>query len=490
MSATTQPPVEERDAPAGERLEASARPRRPKIVVIGAGSASFGIDCLAGIFRTAGLHGSRLVLVDIDERKLEQTEKIAKRLNAYTAAEIDISATSSRVHALDGADYVILAVAIDREETWARDHEVALRRGIAHYAENGGPGAFAHTCRNLGLIFPIVRDLELHCPGAHILTLTNPLMRICSALNTASSLRFVGFCHGIGIGYWIVATALHRELGIELPEDPRFLWRDERIHRMHDYQTIARERYSIRAAGINHFSWMLSVHDLETGEEVSPLLHRRLAELPGDFEPLTRRLADVFGLVPVQSDTHISEYVPFASDRETWRRFGVQLFDFEWAKERRERHDATLRSLANGTSPLDEALAGHTERVEFVIDAIVNDRHGYEEALNIPNRGYIENLPWGAVVEVPGVVDASGVSGVYVGALPEPIAALCRTQLTIADLNVRAFVTGDRELVHRLLAIDPMVRDLDTAVELADEYIDLYQDYFTFSQGGSSPARV
>jgi hypothetical protein len=28
------------------------------------------------------------------------------------------------------------------------------------------------------------------------------------------------------------------------------------------------------------------------------------------------------------------------------------------------------------------------------------------------------------------------------------------------------------------------------AVELADEYIDLYQDYFTFSQRGSSPPRV
>jgi alpha-galactosidase len=107
--------------------------------------------------------------------------------------------------------------------------------------------------------------------------------------------------------------------------------------------------------------------------------------------------------------------------------------------------------------------------------------HGYEEALNVPNRGYIENLPWGAVVEVPCVVDSNGVSGIHVGRLPEPIAALCRTQLTIADLNVRAFLTGDRDLVYQLLAIDPMVRDLDAAVRLADEYIELYRDYFQFA---------
>jgi alpha-galactosidase len=470
-------------------METNPRLRRPKIVVVGAGSATFGIDCLAGIFRTSGLHGSTLVLVDIDERKLEQTERIARRLNDYAAAQIEVSATPSRMDALEDADYVILAVAIDREETWARDHEVALRYGIAHYAENGGPGAFAHTCRNLGLILPIVRDLEELCPSAYVLTLTNPLMRICSALNTTSSLRFVGFCHGIGIGYWIVATALHNELGFELPDDPRFFWRDEPIQRMHDYQAIARERYSIRAAGINHFSWMLSVHDRETGEDVSPLLRRRLTELPDGFEPLTRRLADVFGLVPVQSDTHISEYVPFTSDSETWARFGIQLYDFEWAQRGRERHDATLRSLADGTAPLDDVLAGHTERVEFVIDAIVNNRHGYEEALNVPNRGYIENLPWGAVVEVPCVVDADGVSGVHVGTLPEAIAALCRTQLTIADLNVRAFVTGDRELVHQLLAIDPMVRDVDSAMQLAGEYIELYKDYFIFDPATSTHGR-
>jgi alpha-galactosidase len=488
VSAPVQPRFETIGVASDEGPNAATRVGRPKIVVIGAGSASFGIDCLAGIFRTAGLNGSRLVLVDVDERKLEQVERIARRLNVHTAAALDISATPSRLEALHGADYIVLAVAIDREETWARDHEVALRYGIAHYAENGGPGAFAHTCRNLGLILPIVRDLERLCPSAYVLVLTNPLTRICSALNTASSLRFVGFCHGIGIGYWIVATALHRELGIELPEDPRFLWRDERIERLHDYQAIARERYSIRAAGINHFSWMLSVHDLETGEEVSALLRRRLAELPSEFEPLTRRLADVFGLVAVQSDTHISEHVSFASEAETWTRFDIQLYDFEWAKAGRERHNATLRSLADGTAPLDAALAGYTERVEFVIDAIVNNRHGYEEALNVPNRGYIENLPWGAVVEVPCIVDASGVSGTHVGALPEPIAALCRTQLTIADLNVRAFVTGDRDLVRQLLAIDPMVRDLDAAIQLADEYIELYHDYFSFD--GTSCAEV
>jgi alpha-galactosidase len=452
----------------------------PKIVVVGAGSADFGVDCLAGIFRTPGLHGSTLALVDIDREKLELAERVSTRLNEGTGAEIDISATTSRAEALPGADFVVLAVAVDREDTWAQDHKLALRYGISHYAENGGPGAFAHACRNLGLVLPIVRDVEELCPEAYVLCLTNPLTRICSALNTATGLRFVGICHGIGIGYWLVATAMHRELGLVLPDDPRFLWRDEMIEHFEHSQRIAKARYSIRAAGINHLSWILAIQDLDTGDDVWQLVHERLRELPPSFEPLTRRLADVFGLVPVQGDTHVSEYVPYASSPEGWAEYDIQLYDFAWATERRRHHEEAMRSMADGRIPVDSILGADSERVEFVIDAIAHDSHTEEEALNVPNRGYIENLPAGAVVEVPCVVDASGVTGMHVGPLPEPIAALCRTQLTIADLTVRAFLTSDRQLVYQLLAIDPMVRDLDTAVRLGEEYIELYADYFRF----------
>jgi alpha-galactosidase len=450
---------------------------RPKIAVIGAGSADFGVDCLAGIFRTPGLRRSQLALVDIDRDKLELAEQVASRLNERTGAEIEISATVARAEALPGADFVVLAVAVDREETWKRDHELALPYGISHYAENGGPGAFAHACRNLALVMPIVRDMERLCPSAHVLCLTNPLTRICSAINTTSQLRYTGICHGIGIGYWIVATAMHRELGLALPADPRFLWRDEMIEHFEHSQRLAKERYSIRAAGINHFSWILAVHDLESGEDVSQLVHERLRALPPSFEPLTRRLADLFGLIPVQSDTHISEYVPFASSPEAWSRYDIQLYDFDWARKRRMRHEEAVRSMADGSTSVEAILGADSERVEFVIDAIVHNRHAYEEALNVPNHGHIDNLPPGAVVEVPCVVGAEGVSGIHVGCLPEPIAALCRTQLTIADLNVRAFLDGDRDLAHQLLAIDPMVRDLETAVELGDEFMERHRDF-------------
>ncbi len=453
--------------------------RNKKIVVIGAGSAEFGLDSLAGIIRTEGLHGAALMLVDIDAAKLDIVGRLAHRMNREWRADMKITTTTERKEVLDDAGYVILSVAVDRENSWKRDYELALRYGVTHYSENGGPGAFAHTCRNLSLIVPILRDIEALSPNAHLLTFTNPLTRISTAIQMLSSLPNVGICHGIGIGYWVVANAFREELGITLAPDPRFLWRDDRIADLGTYQKIAQAKYTIKAAGLNHFTWMLSVRDKATGEDVYPLLKEKMARLPKEVEPLTQKLFQIYGLVPVQGDTHISEYVPFTSDlREgTWERFDIQLYDFAWAKQRRERTLTEIRAMAEGRASIDHLKHATSERAEFMIDAMVNHTRAYEEAVNVPNKGYIPNLPADAIVEVPGFIDAEGVSGVYVGALPEAIAAICRTQLTIDRLNVEAFMTGDRNLVHQMFSIDPMIQDPDVAIALADAYIEANRDY-------------
>ena len=458
--------------------------RHTKIVVVGAGSSEFGLDSLAGVLRTEALHGLELALVDIDAGKLRVVKALADRMNREWDAGMTITASTRSADALGDAGFVLLSVAADREETWKRDHEICWKHGVTSYAENGGPGAFAHACRNLGLIRPILSDIERLCPDAYLLNFTNPLTRLATAIHKLTPIRCVGICHGIGIGYFILATALHRELGITLRDDPGFKWRDDVIEFFEAYQEIAKAKYEIRAAGINHFTWMLSVHDRQTHEDIYPLVKARMAELPAAFEPLTQSMFRVFGLVPVQSDTHVSEYVPYTADlaEGTWRRYNLQMYDFEWATERRRRHLQFMLDAAEGRESLEPLKHTASERHEFIMAALLGNTHAYEEAVNIPNRGYISNLPDGAIVEVPGVVGADGVTGLRVGPLPEPIAELCRRQLAIDDLLVEAFVTGDRRLVYQLFAIDPMIQDIDAAVHLADELIAAYQEHLPMFQ--------
>jgi alpha-galactosidase len=453
--------------------------KNQKIVVLGAGSMEFGLASLAGIMRTEGLHGLDLSLVDIDANKLKLIEQLANRMNREWGADMNISSTVQAKEALGGARFVLLCVAIDREDAWKKDLETCWKYGVTSFAENGGPGGFSHAVRNMSLVLPLLKDVEDLAPNAWLFNFTNPLTKLCTAIEKLTKVKTVGICHGIGIGYFILTTAMHKELGLQLHPEPGFKWQDDIIEFFEEYQIIGKEHFEIKAAGINHFTWILDVYDRQTQKSIYPLIKQRLLELPKNFEPLTQDMFRTFGYLPIQSDTHISEYVPYSSDfnEGTWERYNIQPYDFEWSKARREKYLEYVHRAAQGMESIEPLKNEMSERHEFIMDAILHNTHAYEEAVNVPNQGYITNLPERAIVEVPGVVDADGVKGIHVGNLPEPIAELCRRQITINEMLVEAFTTGSRDLVYQMFAIDPMIQDLRVAKQLADELIEANKEH-------------
>jgi alpha-galactosidase len=450
-----------------------------KIVVIGAGSAEFGSQSLYGIMQTEGLHGFELHLVDIDQDKLGLITRLAERLNRELGADMQIFSTMKREEALEDAGFIILSIAIEREELWLKDYELALQHGITHYAENGGPAAFTHACRNMAAIGPILEDIQRLCPNAVLLNFTNPMQRICTAIHKLSEVQIMGICHQITFGYFILGVIFQEELGLSFPKDLRFQWTDEGVELWFSTAAQVAETLEIVAAGINHFTWMLAVKERSTGTDLYPDLIKKAPRLPETFEPLTQELFRIFEVMPVPGDCHLTEYVPYTSDRreKTWQRYDIQFYDLEWGKRRREEGLLRIREVVDGKENIEVLRPITSERAEILIDGIANNRHLYEEALNIPNRGYITNLPDGAMVEVPGIITSEGPSGLVVGELPESIAELCRRQISINELTVEAFQKGDRRLVHQLFAIDPMIQDPQAAVNLADAYLKLYKDY-------------
>lgn len=150
--------------------------------------------------RTKALHGIELALVDINIDSVNRIKKFAEILNEKWNANIIISSTSNRKEILPGADYIVISIAIDREECWKSDYEIALKYNISHYAENGGPAGFIHSARNISLILPILEDINKLCPNAFLLNFTNPMQRVCTAINKVSSIKFVGMCHQIYFG--------------------------------------------------------------------------------------------------------------------------------------------------------------------------------------------------------------------------------------------------------------------------------------------------
>ena len=122
--------------------------------------------------------------------------------------------------ALDGAEFVISAIEVPpREKLWRSDYEITLKHGVRQpYAENGGPGGFAHAARNIGPVMEIARDIEQACPDAWFINYTNPMMRICDAIARYSTINVVGLCHQIHAGYGMVGLVLADVLEIEVPD--------------------------------------------------------------------------------------------------------------------------------------------------------------------------------------------------------------------------------------------------------------------------------
>ncbi|PWH18333.1 MAG: hypothetical protein DDG60_00645 [Anaerolineae bacterium] len=453
-----------------------------KITVIGAGSASFGENTLSALLRSKKLRGSTLALVDRNPRSLDIVHRLAARLNREWDAGFTISAHTHHDEALPGSDFVVNAIEVGpREELWKSDFEIPLKYGVRQpYAENGGPGGFAHAARNVRPVLEIVRTMEQVCPQAWFINFTNPMVRICDLVNRYSHIKVVGLCHQIYIGYVMVGIALAADLGFEIPEGITGMHADPLQYALHEQvkrQVVG--RLDIRAAGTNHFTWILSIHDRQTGEDLYPRFRERWAALSPEFEPLTRDVYDAFGLFPVPGDTHLCEYLPWVSDPQTkpWEKYNIRLYDWDFFASMRDFSLNRLESMAEGVIPVDGLLETDSEGALEIIENVAGAGNHYHLAANLPNTGQIANLPLNAIVETPVIVDGAGIHPVHVGSLPEPVAELCRRELLCAQLGIEAAVEGDRQKALQCLLLDPVIRDIGTARRILDDYLTAYREH-------------
>ena len=453
-----------------------------KIAVIGAGSASFGENTLSAIMRSQKLKGSSLALVDRNAESLGIVHRLANRLNREWDSQFTITARTNHLEALSDSNFVVNAIEVGaRENLWERDFEITLKYGVRQpYAENGGPGGFAHAARNIGPVMQIVHDMESLCPEAWFVNFTNPMIRICDAVNRHTKIKAVGLCHQIYAGYIMVGVALANDLGIEIPEGLTGVHAAVDQHPLqHRVKEQIVPRIDIRAAGLNHFTWILSIHDKHTGEDLYPLFKKRFFELDGEFEPLTRDMFSAFGLFPVPGDTHLCEYLPWMSDPQTksWERYNIRLYDWELFANVREFELHRLNEMANGNATIEGLLDTDSEGALEMIENIAGAGSHYHLAANLPNVGQIRNLPYGAIVESPVQVSGAGIHPILAGALPESIAELCRREITVVQLCVDSVIAGSREKALQCLLLDPVVTDIDVAKKILDDYLTEYKEY-------------
>lgn len=447
-----------------------------RIVCLGAGSSSFGQSTLITLLRSHVLKNAELALVDTNPESLAIITDFANWLNSAWNCHKTITSHISHKTALKDADFVISAVEVQpREQLWQEDFERTLPLGIRQpYAENGGPGGFAHAARNVNTILEIVHDMEQECPDAWFINFTNPMHRICYLIHKYSRIKVVGLCHQLAAGYAMVAKALAPQFHFIGAGDFLSTHADPSNDRpMANMAIQGFDRLAIKAAGLNHFTWMLEVHDRETGEDLYPRFRQAWQKLPESFEPLTRRVFDAFTLFPIPGDEHLCEYLPWMSDavEKPWEKFDLSLYDWAYFSKHRDQMWQQLKQDMRAGDPSADYIHTHSEGAVEVIEAILTDSNLLWEAVNIPNAGLIDGLPEDAIVEVPAIINHSGIHGQPVGSLPKGITALLQREVVTSQLCIDSVVKGDRTLALQSLLLDPNVTDLDQAEDVLEQIL-------------------
>lgn len=420
------------------------RTRKPKIVFIGAGSMSFGTPTFRDIFTTPEMRGATLSLVDIDEENLERMYALAVCLNAHTGFELKIEKTTERREVLPGADFVINSLAIERCDLWKQDFNVPKKYGIRHcLGENGGAGALFFTMRTLPVLLDIAHDMEELCPNAWLLNFSNPETRIVLGVNKYTKIKCIGLCHGV------------------------FMARDD-MARMMGRDPLSIEVY---AAGMNHFQWVLSVRDKETGEDLYPEFREKEAAYDPTFMPYSRKMFHFFGLYPTCSDDHLGEYQAYGYEA------GEHGYDFDWDAQDRVRMKKEIAALISGEKNIDEWLVPSGEQAIKVVTSIFfNERRHIPSAI-VYNDGAISQLPDDIAVEIPVMVDGDGVHKQVVRDMPAGIIGLLNQQVSAQRLSVLAAAEGSAEIALQALLCDPTINSTKAAVGIRDELFEINRPY-------------
>jgi alpha-galactosidase len=437
--------------------------RGKRVVLVGAGSAQFGIGTVADILRSKVLSGGTVVLHDINPTSLELMRKACQSAIDELKLDFKLEATTSRPQALQGADFVIISIEVgDRFKLWEQDYEIPRKYGSKQiFGENGGPGGLFHSLRIIPPILEICGDVEKLCPDALVINFSNPMSRICLAIlrKFRGKVKTVGLCHEI----------FNAEM--YLPEMLGTPW----------------SNLQVKAAGLNHFGVLLEVKYKDTGRDAYPDIRERAGayfdqvlasdDLKYGIDKslsLIKDILRVYNYLPYTHDSHFGEYIHWAwerADQEHVREF-YELYKIYCMGEPKR-----LEEIVNYKFPTSSWLFPTDERVVPIIEGVLTDSGQYELSVNIPNDGIIENLPQDIVVECPATVDNSGVHGVKVGRMPSGLAALMRTQATVQDLTVEAALTGSKKKALEALLADPEVGSLNSAEKMLDEIMQLQGDY-------------
>ncbi|ANK38480.1 alpha-galactosidase [Staphylococcus sp. AntiMn-1] len=425
-----------------------------KITFLGAGSTVFAKNVLGDCMTVDALQDFEFALFDIDKERLKDSEMMLNNLKQNMNSTITIKVYQNRKAALSRAKYVINAIQVGGyDPATITDFEVPKNYGLRQtIADTLGIGGIFRNLRTIPVMQDFANDIKEVCPEAWFLNYTNP-MAVLTNIMLKEGIKTVGLCHSVQV----CASELLESL--ELPKD-NIQW---------------------KIAGINHMAWLLEIKRNE--KDLYPEIKKRAKEKQKTThdDMIRFELLDKFGYYVTESSEHNAEYHPYfikSQYPELIANYNIPLGEYprrcvkqidDWKQMRDD--------IVNDQNLSHER--SH-EYGSYIIEAMETNKP-FKIGGNVLNTGgLINNLPENAVVEVPCLVDANGVSPTYVGDLPEQLAALNRTNINTQLLTIEAALTKSKSKIYQAAMLDPHTAaelSINDIISLCDDLIEAHGNW-------------
>ncbi|RII13920.1 putative 6-phospho-beta-glucosidase [Streptomyces sp. YIM 130001] len=406
-----------------------------------------------------------VALHDIDETRLRTMVAILTELAEGRPDAPVIRPTLELETAVEGSDFVFAALRVGGLDGRCRDEHVALGHGVLGQ-ETTGPGGLAYALRTVPVMTRAARTIKKLAPDAYVMNFTNPAGIITEAMQTVLGDRVLGICD--------TPSGLGRRVARLMRLDPARL-------RM-DY------------VGLNHLGWLRGL--LYDGRDVLPELLaddallgeleegrifgadwiRTLGSIPNEYlyyyyfnrdaVHAIREAGATRGeqLRTSQTDFYrnASAHGPEGGLAGLWRST-VERRSASYMAEARSDGGSTTGAAVSG----DEGYAG----VALGVMAAISRDERQTMILNVRNNGTVQGLPDDCVVEVPTLVDASGVHPLTTDRPDLHQLGLMAQVKDVERHVIAAALDGSRQQAVAAFALHPLVDSVTVARSLADGYL-------------------
>jgi len=445
-----------------------------KIGYIGGGSQGWAHTLINDLAQCETIAGE-VALYDVDHEAARKNAELGNQVmdREEAVGEWTFTAHEDRALALRDADFVVCSIQDPPEETFAHDIDIPQEYGIYQtVADTVGPGGTLRSMRAIPQYYDIAATVREECPDAWVINYTNPMTTCTRALYEAyPDINAIGLCHEVFKSQDLFAGMAERYV--------------------EGAENVERDEIDVNVKGINHFTWIDEAR--WRGRDLTAYLDEELQRRkpipghePGDLDgesywtndcQIAFDLYEHFGMLGAAGDRHLAEFVPWYLDidaPEEIQRWGIRLTPSS-ARVGDDEGPAEMERYLSGEDTFEFSDSG--EEIVDILGALLG-LGPMKTHLNYPNRGQIENLPRGAVVETNALITGDDVSPLTAGELPEQLRSMVMTHVTNQETLIEAANDGDVDAAFRAFLNDPLVSvDRPAASELFTELVDVERAY-------------